>query len=314
MHGRYREVILILGESVKIIGKFPDNSLDRANLIPKAKLIFSMLYNYSGFHTIENIIRNRTNQYIIAVNYHAIQKTSEENFILQLKLFSKKYEAVDRDKLESFLHGVWPFKKPGIMLHFDDGLHEHYEIAAPLLDKFGFTGWFHVITDRLDNGALFSERPCNQTSMTWGQTRDLTNRGHEICSHTCTHRRLNKYLSDEEIEREVCHSFDRIKHELSTEPIGFCWPGGEIDAYDIRAMKLIISTYKYAFPSYTKRLKYGISPYAINRCNIETAWPISAVSLSMGFLWELKHAKRAEVYAESLSGIMHQHEYEKCIL
>ena len=291
---------MIRGESVKIIGQSSDNLLEGGELIPKTKLIFSKLYNYSGFHTIEDIIFNRTNQYIIAVNYHETQKTSEENFIFQLKLFSRKYEAVNRHKLESFLRGEWPFKKPGIMLHFDDGLYEHYEVAAPLLDKFGFTGWFHVITDHLDNGSLFSDGSCKKTPMTWGQARDLANRGHEICSHSCTHKRLNKYLSDEEIEREICYSFDRIKHELSIEPIGFCWPGGEIDAYDIRAMKLIFATYKYAFPSYTMCLKYGVSPYAINRCNIEATWPISAVNLSMGFLWKLKHKKRADVYNKLL--------------
>lgn len=162
-------------------------------MIPKAKLILSKLYNYSGFHVIENTIFKRTNRYIIAVNYHEIQKTSEENFIYQLRLFSKKYEAVNRYNLESFLHGYWPYKKPGIMLHFDDGLYEHYEIAAPLLDKFGFTGWFHVITDYLDNPSLFHEESCKKKSMTWSQARELANRGHEICSHSCTHKRLNKY-------------------------------------------------------------------------------------------------------------------------
>lgn len=265
--------------------------------IPRSKKLLGKIYSISGLKIIENIFVYKTNKYILAVNYHDVTEVTEGNFTSQLKYFSDRYKAVDRSTLDSFLRGDWPYDKPGIMFHFDDGLSSHYNIVAPALDKFRFTGWFHVVTDHLDNENIQFAELNGKDSMTWSQAEDLAIRGHEICSHTCSHKRMGKNLTDKEIKHEVYHSFMRIKEELHVEPPGFCWPGGEIDAYDPRAMKMIMSMYKYAFPSYTKRIIFGTSPYALNRCNIEATWSMSSVLLSTSIIWELKHKKRAELYS-----------------
>lgn len=264
--------------------------------IPRLKIILSFIYKSKRYRLFEDKIINRNKKYIIAVNYHSVPIDSVHNFESQIKLFHTKYENVNKDNLESFLKGDWPYKKPGIMLHFDDGLSEHHENVAPVLDKYGFTGWYHVITDNIDNHrAIYGK-----DSMTWHQARDLAKRGHEICSHSCTHKRLRNNLSDEEIRYEVCQSYERLCTEMGSEPTGFCYPGGEIDAYDIRAIKLIKSIYKYAFPSYTRKIITSVSPYAVNRANIESTWPLSAVNLSIGPLWQLKHWNKAYIYNKLL--------------
>lgn len=214
---------MIRGKAMDIIKNSEKTINFQNNSIPKLKVILSTLYKCPQYRAIENIIMNRNKKYIISVNYHSVPIDSVRNFESQINTFYTTYENVNRSKLESFLHGDWPYAKPGIMLHFDDGLREHYEIAAPVLDKYEFTGWYHVITDNIDNHrAIYEKDP-----MTWDQVRSLARRGHEICSHSCTHRRLNNKLSDEEIRDEVCRSYERILSELGCEPIAFCYPGGK---------------------------------------------------------------------------------------
>lgn len=289
--------ISIRGKDMVMIIKHNKFNKPHSDTLPRIKMLLSILYKFPPYRMIENAVLNRNKNYIIAVNYHSIPSDSLQNFESQIKIFSNAYENINRSKLESFLRGDWPYAKPGIMLHFDDGLREHYEIAAPVLDKYAFTGWCHVITDNIDhNRTLHGKEP-----MSWQQAGNLAQRGHEICSHSCTHRRLSGKLSDEEIKNEVCRSYERIVSELGFEPVAFCYPGGEIDAYDIRAIRWIKSLYNYAFPSYTKKIRYNASPFAINRSNIESSWPLSAVYLSIGPLWQLKHRTKAHAYHKKLS-------------
>lgn len=287
----------IRGKTMDTIKHKKIKSIHQDYAIPEIKIILSNLYKLLQCAAIENKILNRNKKYIIAVNYHSVPIETVANFECQVRAFYNTYENVNRSKLGSFLSGDWPYEKPGIMLHFDDGLCEHYEVVAPILDRYDFTGWYHIITDNVDRHRAMHEKD----PLTWEQIINLARRGHEICSHTCTHKRLNEKLSDEEIRYELCHSYERISHELGSEPIGFCYPGGEIESYDIRAIKLIKLIYKYAFPSYTKKINHNVSPYAINRSNIESSWPLSAVSLSIGFLWQLKHKKKANTYNKLLS-------------
>jgi peptidoglycan/xylan/chitin deacetylase (PgdA/CDA1 family) len=268
---------------------------------PLSKFVLGNIYSFFHLQQIEGVLLNRSKKYIVGINYHDVKKIFEQNFTFQLKYFFNNYEIVDQKKLDAFLLGNWPYKKPGVMLHFDDGFRSHYDVVAPALDRFGFTGWFHIITECADNLGFNPFKHSNYESMNWYQIKDLAARGHEICSHTCSHKRMKESLNKEEIEYEVLFSFERITRELGKSPGAFCWPGGEIDAYDRRAMKLIMSNYRYAFPSFTKIITTSTSPYAITRCNIEASWPIASFLLSKSFFWELKHKKKSAFYNKMIA-------------
>lgn len=61
-----------------------------------------------------------------------------------------------------------------ICFTFDDGYISQYNLAAPLLERYGLRGSFAVIADLIDSGASY---------MTWAQLRELRDRGHEINVH-----------------------------------------------------------------------------------------------------------------------------------
>lgn len=79
---------------------------------------------------------------------------------------------------------------------------DQYEVAAPILDRFGIAGSFYLITDLMevrqwdDSGNL-------RHLFTWDEARDLAARGHEIASHTASHADLGRFpeLAAEELSR-----------------------------------------------------------------------------------------------------------------
>lgn len=240
--------------------------------------------------------------YGLAVNYHHTPSTLVDSMRLQLAAFRERFVAIDRNGLARLQAGTWPHHRPGIMIHFDDGFLDHATVAAPLIEKYGFRGWFSIITDRVDaasRGPDTTEPPADR-SMTWNHARELRRRGHEICSHTCGHTRMRSTLTDAQIEHEILDSYARIGSELGEPPAGFCWPGGEDDAYDARAMKLVMGRYDRAFPSFTRPIRPGDSPFEIARSNIEGTWDLDLVRLSVGRIWERKHRARADAYSRNV--------------
>jgi len=179
-------------------------------------------------------------------------------------------------------------------------------VAVPLLEKDEMLGWFHLPTDFVDHATLneisTSENHKNQT-MTWNMARKLAESGHAICSHTCSHRRLNSQGSNADIKHEIRKSYMRIASELGRPPLAFCWPGGEEYDYDERALFQIASLYRFAFASFPRVMHPGDSPLSLSRTNIEVNWSINDIKLSIGWLWALKHARKARKYMAKVARV-----------
>jgi peptidoglycan/xylan/chitin deacetylase (PgdA/CDA1 family) len=69
-----------------------------------------------------------------------------------------------------------------ISLTFDDGWRSQYDLALPVLDKYGFKATFYIAT-----GLLYS---ANREFMGPSEVRHLYKLGHEIGAHTVTHPSL----------------------------------------------------------------------------------------------------------------------------
>lgn len=102
-----------------------------------------------------------------------------------------------------------------VALTYDDGLKDHHDLAAPVLERYGIRATFNLITDKIGSDGKF---------MSWDDARDLVGRGHDLASHTCTHPSLTKLLDAGKTKaaiREIAESRDAINREIGKIRPGF---------------------------------------------------------------------------------------------
>ena len=100
------------------------------------------------------------------------------------------------------------FSKAAITYSFDDGTPNQIPVAVPLLNKYGFSGTFNLITSWVKD---------------WGEWRKVGAMGHEIASHTVTHANFGQ-TPDNKQEEELSESKKIIEREIGKECITMVYP------------------------------------------------------------------------------------------
>jgi peptidoglycan/xylan/chitin deacetylase (PgdA/CDA1 family) len=72
--------------------------------------------------------------------------------------------------------------------------------------------------------------------MHWGQIQDLARKGHEIGSHSMSHRMMNE-CRGEDLEFEVRTSREILESKLQVAIHSFCYPNGNVDLNAEKAVK-----------------------------------------------------------------------------
>jgi peptidoglycan/xylan/chitin deacetylase (PgdA/CDA1 family) len=108
----------------------------------------------------------------------------EEDFRSQIKMLADSgYHSILPDQLYDYLLHNKPLPEKPVMFTFDDTNLDHFTVAAPVLEEYGFRGVFFVMTVSLG-------RP---NYMTKAQVKELSDAGHVIGSHTWDHQNVKKY-------------------------------------------------------------------------------------------------------------------------
>lgn len=225
--------------------------------------------------------------FIRAVNYHTVRPDETENFERQLEWYSRKFVSVGSEDLKKFLAGEpWPHDRPGMLISFDDGTRDHIEIVAPLLEKYGFTGWFFVPTGQV--AADEGERTGN---LTVSHIQKLAE-DHVIGSHGVDHIRLSSEVPRELLEYEISDSKLQLQSMLGAQVETFCWIGGEVWAYCEAASDLVRKHYRYAFMGNSDVILQTDDPFQLSRSNIEAENPMSLVRFQLSGLVDLYFTPR----------------------
>ena len=106
--------------------------------------------------------------------------------------------------------GEWEHKRKWICVTFDDGYHDTYSLARPLLQRLGIPYTVYVTTNYVDNRQDMWWYPGQQLALSTEELRDLA--ADPLCTlgaHTVTHARLDKLGHDAQ-----SHELRQSKHEL----------------------------------------------------------------------------------------------------
>jgi peptidoglycan/xylan/chitin deacetylase (PgdA/CDA1 family) len=135
------------------------------------------------------------------------------------------YRVISMSELFAFLNYRSALPEKSVVLTIDDGYRATYEIAYPILKKYGFAGTLFVYTDFIGaSGAALS----------WDQLKDMKANGFEVGSHTLSHCDLTKKREGEDMERygarvrrELLLSKEIIDKNLDQDTIALAFPYGE---------------------------------------------------------------------------------------
>lgn len=249
-----------------------------------ARLFDAVGINRAGFALQKRAYGN----FIRAVNYHTIKREDVPNFRRHLEFYAKHFVSVDIHILDRFLcEGEWNSDRPGIILSFDDGHRSHFEMAAPLMEEFGFIGWFfipagHVCTG---NGADDSE------NLSVDQLKTICAR-HVVGSHSINHVRLRESVPIDELKSEIIDS-RKMLESLTEQPIeSFCWVGGEEDTYSRKAAEIVRQSYRLGFMTNNAVIQMSTDPMQLQRTNIEASDPLWLVRFQLSGIMDMYYTSK----------------------
>jgi peptidoglycan/xylan/chitin deacetylase (PgdA/CDA1 family) len=249
--------------------------------------------------------------YVRAVNYHDVPPSLAGAFEDQLRDYAARFEPVGPDELRALLSGRWRHRRPGILLTFDDGLRSHADVVAPLLERYGFPGWFMVPVDFVatpsSEQAAFARAHRihanpehwggdGRIAMTWEDVRRMDG-SHVIACHTRSHCRLSSSLGDADLEREIAGAKRLLEHELGHAVDTFAWVGGEEESYSASAARAIREAgFTWSFMTNNAPIRPHTDPLQLQRSNVEASFAMALVRFTLSGVYDLLYlAKRARV-------------------
>lgn len=109
---------------------------------------------------------------------------------------------------------------------FDDGYRDNYEVALPILERYGIKATFFIATGFLSK--TFRTFAGEVPMMDEMQVRELAARGHDIGAHTVSHPRLTQVTPDLARE-EIRRSKEELEGLLEHDIVSFAYPKGAYD-------------------------------------------------------------------------------------
>lgn len=165
----------------------------------------------------------------VSENTPASTSVSPATFRQHLQfLADNNYNLISLEEGLTAVQNGQPLPKHSVAITFDDGYHNIYDNAWPLLTEFDFPFTVFVATDPIDQ--RFNDM------MTWDQMREMKAAGVTFANHSRDHGYLVRQRSYGDVwAREVTANIEYAQNRLITElgedvPYWFAYPYGEFNA------------------------------------------------------------------------------------
>jgi peptidoglycan/xylan/chitin deacetylase (PgdA/CDA1 family) len=226
------------------------------------QLLKSILFISLEIFLINKLFRYLNRGKVKVLLYHNIvrseQKTlfsnaiTEKIFAKQIKKLQKNYNIISLSQ-----HGQWhniSKEKVNVLLTFDDGFINNYEIVLPILQKNNIKACFFIISKCIEDGsvpAFIKNSKSHQEFRTINinQTKYMLKQGMNIGSHTLYHNDFSK-LSVKDSTQNAEQSKQYLEKKLGTPVECFAFPWGFYRKEQIEPIKKIFSrifTVKHGF-------------------------------------------------------------------
>jgi peptidoglycan/xylan/chitin deacetylase (PgdA/CDA1 family) len=159
-----------------------------------------------------------------------------QDFERQMRYLKENgYHVITAEDFLSFLEYRRRLPHKSVLITMDDGYRSVYNIAYPILNKYGFKATLFVYTSFV--GA-------SKMAITWNQLKEMKANGFTIGSHTINHTDLTQPKEDEtesehlaRIKKELYGSKKIIDQKLNQETYFLAYPYGYYDQRSIQMAK-----------------------------------------------------------------------------
>lgn len=200
--------------------------------------------------------------------YHRFSKSRVDRMTVREKDFEDQmeflrdhgYHVITLDQLLAFMDFKGQIPPKSVVITIDDGWRSLYDIAYPILKRFGYPATLFVYTNLITG---------SYETLSWNQIRIMYQNGIDMQCHTKTHRSLHWKRGEETFEHyfravqnELTESAKVLKEELNDNVKYFAYPYGDTNDLVIEALKKL--RYKEAFT-----VKRGANPFFVDAYRID---------------------------------------------
>lgn len=153
--------------------------------------------------------------------------TPPDVFRRQLDFLQRHYALVTPETVLRTITSGTPFPERAVLLTFDDGYRDVYDVAYPMLRSSGLRAALFPATDFIGTGRPFphDERLLmSNPTLDWSHLREMQD-VFAVGSHTMSHRRLTQVSRAEALE-EIVGSKKLLEDRLGRQVSMFCYPKG----------------------------------------------------------------------------------------
>ena len=201
--------------------------------------------------------------------YHRFGNDCESPLCVSAGLFDKQmrylknngYRVITPKQLLDFLEYSEPIPKKSVMITIDDGYRSAYEVAYPILKKYGFRATLFIYTNYVG---------VSGKAITWDQLRKLKADGFTIGSHTIMHSDLSRRGLNEtaeaysrRLQKELFGSKEIIDRKLNQDTFIFAYPFGRTNRTAVRMASQ--AGYKLAVTVNRGGNPFFANPYLLKR-------------------------------------------------
>lgn len=164
--------------------------------------------------------------------YHSIGDERDNDAVISKERFVEQMEFLDRnhynlltlDELAGYISQGKPLPEKPVVLTFDDGYRDTFDVAMPILKQYGFPSTVFIPAGEVG------------TNLTWEQLREMKAAGMQVGSHSYFHRELAK-LSPAEQAEEIAKSKEVLDRNLHQDTRWFCYPYGSYDDVTLKLLR-----------------------------------------------------------------------------
>jgi len=225
-------------------------------------------------------------QTIPVLTYHKFSKNEsdrmtvrESSFEAQMKFLRENgYRVITLEEFFNFLDFKGQLPKKSVVITIDEEWHSAYEIALPILEKYGYPATFFAYTDFI-------------TSKGWDLIREMSRRGIDVQCHTRTHRNLGKRMVNEPfreyfeaIKRELTESAQMIQKHLNKEVKYLAYPYGDTNHLVVALLRKL--GYRGALTVHREGNPFFVDPYRIHRSMIYGNFDLQEFAKNLAYFEE----------------------------